>query len=239
MKLNYLVLCKCPMFAGINEADIKKLLECLHVVQKRYKKNRFIFSAGDKIETIGIVLKGAVHIVREDYWGKRKILARIESGGLFGEALAFGNVDKFPVSVIAAEESEIMLMNCRRIIISCHCACVFHTKLIKNLMVLLAQKNITLIQKLEHITQNTTREKLLSYLDEQACRFGKKTKTGVEFTIPFNREELADYLSVDRSAMSAELSKMRNDGLIIYRKNHFQLFENASRYIFMHHQPSA
>ena len=137
---------------------------------------------------------------------------------MFGEAFAYAGVDKLPVSAIAAEESEVLTVQSQRIVSPCSSACVFHTGLIKNLTLLLADRNIALIQKMEHVTQPTTREKLLSYLSEEARLAGKSA-----FTIPFNREELADYLSVDRSAMSAELSKMRKDGLLVYRKNHFEL----------------
>ncbi|MCL2066949.1 MAG: Crp/Fnr family transcriptional regulator [Treponema sp.] len=212
----------CILFAGIDESDIRALLDCLSARQRRFKKNSFIFDAGDKIESIGIVLSGAVHVLREDFWGKRKIVARLEGGGLFGEAFACAGTEEIPVSVMAAEDTEVLFVNSGRIIRSCQSACAYHTALIKNLILLLAEKNIALIQKLECITQPTTREKLLTYLSEQAHLAAKNS-----FSIPFNREELADYLSVERSAMSAELSKMKNDGLILYKKNHFELLKGA------------
>ena len=174
------------------------------------------------MDSIGIVLGGAVHVLREDFWGKRKIVARVEGGGLFGEAFACAGVEKLPISVIAAEDSEILFVNSVRIIKTCPTSCTFHIRLIKNLTLLLAEKNIALIQKLECLTQPNTREKLLSYLSGQARLAGKSA-----FSIPFNREELADYLSVERSAMSAELSKMRDDGLVLYQKNHFELLKGA------------
>ena len=220
MKKYFEVLRECPMFIGITETDIESMLRCLSATQKRYDKNSFIYSEGDAAENIGIVLSGAVHVLREDFWGKRNILTRAEAGGLFGEAFACAGVDKLLVSVIAAEDAEILFVNCKRVMISCSSACAFHATLIKNLILILAQRNVLLTQKLGHITQPTTREKLLSYLSEQARLAG----TGF-FDIPFNREELADYLSVERSAMSAELSKMRKDGLVRYRKNHFELLK--------------
>jgi len=216
----YSILQKSPLFTWIGEGDIKTLLNCLSAVKRNFKKNRFIFLVGEIAETIGIVLSGAVHVVREDFWGKRKILARIEPGGLFGEAFACAGIESLPVSVMAAEDSEILFVNSKRITASCQSACVFHTKLINNLMLILAKKNVALTQNLEHITQPTTREKLLSYLSEQARLAGAAT-----FDIPFNREELADYLSVERSAMSAELSKMREAGLLFHHKNHFELLK--------------
>ena len=212
------VLQKCQLFAGITETELKVLLDCLNTRQKRYKKNNLIITAGEKTDSVGIVLSGAVHIIREDYWGKRQIMARIESGKVFGESFAGTVIEPIPVTVVAADETEILFINCKRIISLCSSACAFHARLINNLSLLLAEKNVALLQKMEHITQATTREKLLSYLCEQARLAGKKS-----FQIPFNREELADYLSVERSAMSAELSRMQKDGLIRYRKNWFEL----------------
>lgn len=214
------VLMNCRLFTGIRESDLEFLLDCLSARQKSYARNSFIFIAGDKIDTVGIVLTGAVHILRDDYWGKRKIVSRIESGALFGEALACAGVEKIPVSVQAVEDSEILFVSCSRIIGNCSLACAFHNDLIKNLTLLLAEKNVEMLQKLEHITQTTTREKLLSYLSGEVLYAGKNS-----FTIPFSRGELADYLSVERSAMSAELSRMRDDGLIRYHKNHFELIK--------------
>ncbi|MCL2488699.1 MAG: Crp/Fnr family transcriptional regulator [Oscillospiraceae bacterium] len=218
MKKYFEVLTACPLFADIAEADIQALLRCLSAAQKRYDKNSFIWGEGDTAESIGIVLAGAVHVLREDFWGRRHILTRVEAGGLFGEAFAYAGAEKLPVSVMAAEETVIVFVNGRRIVTSCSSACTFHAGLIKNLTLILARRNMMLTQKLEHITQPTTREKLLSYLSAQARIAGSSA-----FDIPFNREELADYLSVERSAMSAELSKMRRAGLMRYRKNHFEL----------------
>ena len=214
------VLQSCQLFTGIPGSGLKSMLDCLAARQKHFAKDSFIIMAGGKMDWIGIVLSGAIHILREDYWGKRKIIARIESGASFGEAFAYAEVKELPVSIIAAEESEVLFLDCRRILKQCSSVCTFHASLIKNLALLLAEKNIAFIQKLEHITQTTTREKLLSYLSGQAQLERKSS-----FDIPFSREELADYLSVERSAMSAELSKMRDDGLILYRKNHFELLK--------------
>jgi len=220
MKKYFEILRECPLFTGIAETDIESMLHCLSATQKRYNKNSFIYNEGDSAENIGIVLAGAVHILREDFWGKRNILTRVEAGGLFGEAFACAGVDKLPVSIMSAEESEILFVDCKRVMTSCSSACAFHAALVKNLTLILAQRNVLLTQKLEHITQPTTREKLLSYLSERARLAG-----AYAFDIPFNREELADYLSVERSAMSAALSKMRKDGLVCYRKNHFELLK--------------
>jgi CRP-like cAMP-binding protein len=212
------ILRNCHLFAGITAPDLEPLLNCLCAKRKRFAKNRFIAIAGEKVDSVGIVLSGAIHIVREDFWGKRKIVTRIEPGEIFGEAFACAGVKKLPISIMVAEESEILFVDCTRMMTSCSSACAFHAKLIKNLAFALAESNVALTQKLKHITQPNTREKLLSYLSEQAQLAGSNA-----FDVPFNREELADYLSVERSAMSAELSKMQKDGLMLYRKNHFEL----------------
>jgi CRP-like cAMP-binding protein len=223
------VLQNCLLFSDIDKADLSALFTCLSAVQKRFRKNAFVFIAGEKTDSIGIVLSGAVHVLREDYWGNREILTRIEPSGLFGEAFACAGIGstllgKLTVSVIAVEESEILLINCERILTFCPLSCAFHATLIRNLAWVLAEKNVTLTRKLEHVAQRTTREKLLSYLSEQAKRAG-----GNVFDIPFSRQELADYLSVDRSAMSAELSRMRDENLLHWHRKHFELCRNCKK----------
>ena len=220
MEKYFEALAVCPLFAGISGTDAESLLRCLSARQRRFDKNSFIFAEGENAGVVGIVLDGAVHVLREDFWGKRGILARIETGGLFGESFAFAGIEKLTVSVLAAEDSEILFINGWKIMTACPSACGFHAALIRNLMLILARRNMMLTQKLEHVTRQTTREKLLSYLSEQSRAAGNGA-----FDIPFNREELADYLSVERSAMSAELSKMRRDGLLLCRKNHFELLK--------------
>ncbi|MDR2180334.1 MAG: Crp/Fnr family transcriptional regulator [Synergistaceae bacterium] len=212
------ILRSCPLFFGIEESGLGTLFACLSAVRRRFEKNGFVFAADERADFMGIVLSGAVHVLREDFWGNREILTRVEPGGLFAEAFACADVEKLPVSVMAAEESEILFVNSRRILMLCPSACGFHGVLIRNLARTLAEKNVMLTQKLEHVTRRTTREKLLSYLSGQAKRAG-----GNIFDIPFSRQELADYLSVDRSALSAELSRMRNEDLLRWHRNHFEL----------------
>jgi cAMP-binding proteins - catabolite gene activator and regulatory subunit of cAMP-dependent protein kinases len=218
MKNYYDSLKLCPMFADMSSDDIDSLMKCLSASRKWYEKGSFVFTEGDEAGNVGIVLSGAVHVLREDFWGRRNLLARIETGGLFGESFAFARMKLLPVSVTAAEDSEILFIDASRIMTTCAVPCIYHADLIKNLTLILARRNVMLTQKLEHVTRPTTREKLLSYLSEQSRLAGSNA-----FDIPFNREELADYLSVDRSAMSAELSKMRCDGLLKCRKSHFEL----------------
>ena len=207
-----------PLFKGIAENDLKELLKCLNAKESVYEKNEFIFRAGDKASSIGVIISGGVYVQKEDFWGNRTILAKLEEGDLFGEAFACREEEKLPVSVMAVEKSRILFVDYRRIITNCPNTCVFHASLIENMIRILAGKNVMLTQKMEHMSKRTTREKILSYLSAQAVRCGSNA-----FNIPFNRQELADYLCVERSAMSAELSKMRKEGLLSCEKSRFVL----------------
>lgn len=218
MKRYFEILNSCPLFAGISESDMGILLHCLSAKEQGFHKNEFIFSAGEAVTAVGVVLSGGVHVVQEDFWGNRTILEHMGGGSLFGEAFSCAEVKKLPISVIAAEKSDILLIDYRKIISNCPSSCDFHTGLIKNMVRILAEKNILLTKKIQHITNRTTREKILSYLSAQAIQAKSPS-----FTIPFDRQELADYLAVDRSAMSNELSKLRNNGILIFEKNRFEL----------------
>ena len=218
MKLDFEILKKCPLFNGINIQDIEILLNCFNIKKRTIKKDELIFTAGDKLEYIGVVLSGNIYIVQEDYWGNRTILSSINQGGIFGEAFSCSQIQSIPVSVIAHTDGSIFLINCIKILTPCPSLCSFHSVLISNLMKVLANKNIALTRKIKHITKKTTREKVLSYLSEYAVTFGKNY-----FEIPFNRQELADYLSVERSALSNTLCKMRDEGIIEFHKNKFHI----------------
>jgi CRP-like cAMP-binding protein len=185
---------------------------------RSYIKGEFIFSEGEAPSRVGVVLTGSVHIIREDFYGSRVLLTVSEAPDVFGEAFACAEAAELPVSAVAASDCAVLLCDYRRIVKSCTNACEFHARLIQNMLNILANKNLSLTRKLEHLTQHNTREKLLSYLSEIARLTGNS-----RFTIPLNRQELADYLAVERSAMSAELSRMKTDGLLTYEKNKFEL----------------
>lgn len=210
----------CPLFRGISTDELQKLLACLSAVEKHYKKNNFVFIAGDNVTSLGIVLSGCVHVVQEDFWGNRTILTAIETGGMFGEAFSCAEIEKFPVSVMAIRPSDILLLDYKKIATLCSSACAYHSVLIKNMLQILANKNVMLTKKIESLTKRTTREKLLSYLSFEAQRAGRN-----KFIIPYNRQELAEYLSVDRSAMSNELSKMRDEGILSFERSKFELYK--------------
>ena len=203
------------LFRGIEAADIQSMLICLNAGIQSLKKGKILLFAGDRPEYTGIVLSGQLHIIRQDYEGNRSLMASIIPGGIFAEALCCAGVSKSPVTVVAAEDSVIMKLGFERITKTCSNSCSFHKKLIENMLRLIANKNLLLQSRMEILELKSVREKVLCYLESF------NPKRGRNFTIPFNREEMADFLSVDRSALSHELAKMKKDGLIEYSKNRF------------------
>ena len=167
---------------------------------------------------ITVLVEGNLHIRKDDYWGNRSILGQIAVGEMFGEAYVAPESGALLNDVIAVEDSAVLFLDMKRIITTCSSACRFHAIVIQNLFFAISEKNRKLVQKLGHMSQRTTRDKLISYLSEEA-----KRQNSASFVIPFNRQQLADFLSVDRSAMSNELCKMRKDGLLEFNKNKFRL----------------
>jgi len=212
------VLMKSALFKGISEEELDSLIKCVGFRRIVYSEGNIIFSHGDIIREVGFVLKGSVQVVREDFWGNRSIISQLERGDFFGEVYAALEERKMANTVIAAQRSEILFFDCGKILSLCHKNCVFHQKLISNFIRVIAEKNIMLMEKITHISQRSTREKVLSFLSSQAEKSG-----GRYFTIPFSRQEMADYLSVDRSALSKELSRMKAEKIIDYDKNSFRL----------------
>lgn len=209
---------QASLFNGMEMTEMATTLTCLSAIIRDYKKNEAIFRFGDTISSIGMVLEGVVHIVKEDYWGNRNIVTEISKRQVFGEAYACALHVPMDVSAIAAQDCVLLFVDIHRILMMCSNACPVHTRLIQNLVTILAHKNVLLTRKMEHLTQRTTRNKLLSYLSEQSLKAGNTS-----FTIPFNRQQLAEYLSVDRSAMSGELGKLRDEGMLTFSKNNFEL----------------
>lgn len=206
------------LFYGVSELELKEMLHCLKPQIKSYQKGSFIFYRGDAASAMGLVASGSVHILKEDYWGNRTILAEVSAGQLFGEAYACSDRQELAVSAAAAQDCEVLFLDVKQIFTVCSSACVHHTRLIQNLVRALADKNISLTAKIEHMSQRRLRDKVLSYLSDISRQQGN-----ADFFIPFNRQQLADYLSVDRSALSNELCKLRDEGLLRFEKNHFWL----------------
>ena len=209
---------KCPLFQNIMAEELSAMLACLGARRLSYDKGQYIFTEGDPAKQIGIVLSGAVQISRDDYYGNRTLMGRLEAGDLFGESFAFADVDTLPVNVTAAAGCDVMLIDSSRIISPCSNACGFHTKLIFNLLQIMARKNLGFHQKIEITSKRTTREKLMAYLLAQAKLHQKNS-----FEIPFDRQTLADYLEVDRSGLSAEISKLRKEGILECHRSRFTL----------------
>lgn len=207
-----------PLFSGICKNDLEKLLECFNAKKRKFKKNEIIFDEGDKINFVGIILSGSINIFKDDFFGNRNILSKAGRGSIFGEAIVCSGQNSSPVGIIAAENVEVLFIKYEKMVNTCPSPCGFHSRLIINMLTNLAKNNISLTTKFEYITQRTTREKVLAYLSDRA-KIHKKRK----FEIPFNRQELADFLSVERSALSAELSKMRNEGILNFDRNLFEL----------------
>jgi CRP-like cAMP-binding protein len=216
-----IVLWRSSFFSGISEKDIDKLLSCLGGRRKAFEKDAYIYMEGEECTSLGIVLSGTLHILRDDFWGNRRIVEQVKNGEQFGAALVCAGIKHIPVSVIAREKSEVLFLDYNRLIATCPQACSCHTEMIKNLIRSLAEKTTMLLIKNDLQSRHSTREKLLAYLSVQA-----KKENSRSFEIPFNREELAAYLSVDRSAMSAELCRMRDDGILVFKKNKFELLKN-------------
>ena len=218
MEKYFSVLSRCALFAGIDPADISGLLACLGASVRKITKNQYILSEGDPAAFVAILLSGSAQIINQDIYGNRSILSKIMPGELFGESFACSGVQALPVSVVATEDSEVMLIDCRRITTSCSNACGFHNQMIYNLLQSVAIRNLEFHRKLDIVSKRTTREKLMAYLLAEAKRAGSNS-----FTIPYDRQALADYLNVERSAMSAELSRLQKDGILRTNRSHFTL----------------
>ena len=209
--MNYLFLTNTPLFHGVREDEIEHLLSCLGAREKTYQKNEIIFRAGSAVSEIGLVQSGSVNIVVNFYWGNSNIFGHVEKGMIFAENYAAIPGKELLCDVVAAEPCEILFLNLTKLLTTCTSGCSFHQRLIHNLLRISAMKSLNLSSRMMHTAPKSIRDKLLSYLSEQA--------------IPFDRQQLADYLGVDRSALSNELSKMQKDGLISFKKNEFILHE--------------
>lgn len=217
----YQQLLSIPLFKGISSAEIDGLMACLEVSERTYQRSDVLLRQGERFETLGIVLSGTVQIVKEDFLGNRTIVSTVPVHGLFAEVFAFTPAMESPISAIAAEPCKILWIHFYSIIHVCSVGCAYHTQLIGNMLELLAEKNLQLNRKIDYLSKRSTREKLIAYLLDQAA-----DNHGRKFRIPYSRAELADYLCVDRSAMSRELSRMRAEGLIDYDKELFMITEH-------------
>ena len=194
------------------------MLDCLQAKLYTYKKGEYVLRQGEQINHIMVLVEGELHVQRDDYWGNRSIINIVDIGEMFGEAYVAPESGAILNDVVADADSAVIFFDVKRILTTCSSACRFHSMVVQNMFFAISEKNRKLVQKLGHMSKRTTREKLISYLSEQA-----KKQNSASFTIPFNRQQLADFLSVDRSAMSNELCKMRDEGLLEFDKNQFRL----------------
>lgn len=218
------VLKNSPFFSGMTEDEILSILNCVGARVTVRKKGEYLFRAGDSTTAMGLVLSGTLLVVQEDLWGRRNIMSSVVAGGLLAEAFAAVPGSVLNVSVEAMEESRILLLDVGRLLAVCPSACSHHNRLVQNLVSVLAGKMLLFNYKITHMSKRSTREKLLSYLSSEAIRQGT-----LSFTIPYDRQQLADYLCVDRAAMSAELSKLKKEGLLRTERKHFVLLRQRGQ----------
>ena len=213
------VLSRARLFAGVAPDEQESVLNCLEARPVRYEKGEYILRAGAAVESLGLLAAGDAFIIQEDFWGNRNLLSAIE----FAESFACAPGSASTVSVVAQAESAVLWLNVRRLLGLCPSGCRHHSAILQNLLADLAVKNLRLNEKVSHLSQRTTRARLLSYLSAEAQRQGAPA-----FDIPFSRQQLADYLSVERSGLSAELSRMQAEGLLTFRKSHFTLLQEET-----------
>lgn len=211
------LLSKTNLFKGLSEDELNTILNCMGAVKKEFPKDSYVIKMGDYIDHIMILLEGQLCIQAEDYWGNCNVLNFIDEGDTFGEGYLAPNSGASLNNVVALKDSTILFVEVKKILTVCSSACTFHNKTVQNLFFSMSQKNKQLVTKLDIVSKRTTRDKLITYLSNESAKAGKS-----KFSIPFNRQQLADYLSVDRSAMSNELCKMRNEGLISFDKSQFE-----------------
>jgi len=216
--MDYNFLSQTILFRGAAPDEVRAMLDCLRAETKQFQRGSVIYHAGGVVTSVGLVLSGSVSIENDDIWGNRSILDRVRPGQVFAETYACVPGAPLMISVVAAEPAEILFLDIGRVLHVCSNACGFHNKLIRNLLSIASQKNLNLSRRIFHTSAKSIRGRLLSYLSFQAVQQGSR-----EFEIPFNRQQLADYLSVDRSALSNELSKMQRDGLLQVERSHFTL----------------
>lgn len=223
--MDYRFISETELFTGISVEDTESMLGCLQAYTKVYTKNTVIYAAGTTIGAMGLVLSGSVRVEQTDVWGNQNIFSTAGPGQVFAETYACAPGEVLMVDAVAAADCEILFLNAGKVLKTCPSACQFHNRLVENLLAVMASKNLNLTRKISHISKKSIRARLLSYLSFQSLRQGTCC-----FDIPFNRQQLADYLCVDRSALSNELGKMRDEGLLEFQRNHFCL-HTAEEYI--------
>lgn len=209
-----------PVFQGLNEEEIINVCHCLDGNIKEYKNNEFILRPGEKVLQMGVILQGNAYLTQEDFWGNKVLIAEFLPGQVFAETYALLKQIPHELSVTAKEGARILLLDCQKLTTTCQSCCMHHIRVVQNVLIALARKNVNLTQKMEHLSKRTIRERLLSYLSMEVSKQGS-----TQVFIPFDRQDLADFLAVDRSALSKEISKLKAEGIINCERNVFQLLQ--------------
>ena len=217
------VLARCPLFRGMGAEELPALLDCLGAAPRRVEKGETVLAAGDPATHLGVVLAGRVQVSRLTAEGQRIVMGELGPGQLFAESFACARAEVLPVTAVAAAGGAVLLLDSRRLAAPCSAACAFHGRLISNLLSVLADKNLFLAGKVEHLAGRTIRERLLSYLEELSARTGRDA-----VTVPFDRQALADYLCVDRSALSRTIGQLTREGVLAAERNRFVLKRKES-----------
>lgn len=223
--MDFEFLSKTLLFRGMSPQEIQGMLGCLGYEQKQFPKGAFIYRVGERVASVGMVLSGSVFIENDDPWGNHNLLGRIEPGQVFAETYACVPDETLLVNVVAQEPTDVLFLDVKSVLHICSGACGCHRKLISNLLSIASQKNLSLSRRMFYTSAKSIRGRLLSYLSDQMIQQGSTS-----LTIPLNRQQLADYLNVDRSALSNELGKMKRDGLLRVEKNHFLLYDVSDIY---------
>lgn len=209
------------LFYGIQESEMTAMLGCIGAYLKEYKKNQYIITLEENVEAVGILLSGKVDMIKEDLWGNKTLLVSMQKGELFGESFSCGIVKNVTVSFVADTASMILFLPFSRILRTCNMSCKFHHRLIENMVTVIAEKNIVLMDKVDILSKKTLREKIATYLLQEASK-----QQSLYFDIPLGRVQLAEYLCVDRSALTRELNTMKAEGYIDFDKNTFRVLKN-------------
>lgn len=207
-----------PLFFGMNDEELKGLLECFNARIKSFESGEMIIRQSDVISSLYLVLEGKVNIEKDTYWGRRIIISKLGINDNIAMSFVACKAVESTIDAVAAEDTKVLVLNYEKCTSMCQNACTRHKILINNMFEILAKENLELLQKIENVSQKSIRDKLLTYLSNEARRYKNNS-----FEIPFNRQDLADYLNIDRSAMSFELSKLQKEGLIEYDRNRFLL----------------
>lgn len=212
------VLARCPLFRGIGAEELPVLLDCLGAAPRQVRQGETVLAAGSPATHLGVVLSGRVQVSRLTAEGQRIVMGELGPGQLFAESFACARAETLPVAAVAVSHGAVLLLDGRRLAAPCSAACGFHGRLIANLLSVLADKNLFLAGKVEHLSARTIRARLLSYLEELSARTGRPA-----VTVPFDRQALADYLCVDRSALSRTIGLLQREGVLEVQKNKFVL----------------